>query len=332
MKTARDITELIGRTPLVELNNLKRELGFEGRILAKIEAFNPGGSVKDRVAIAMVEAMDLQPNSDGSDDSSGSGSSDGSGSSGSSGSSGGSPRVIIEPTSGNTGVGLAMVAAARGLRLILTMPESMSVERRQLLAAYGAELVLTPAAAGMQGAVDRAHELQREIEGSVILGQFDNPANPEVHRRTTAVEIWDDTGGDFNTFVAGVGTGGTVSGAGAALKERNPSLRVVAVEPSASPLLSGGVAAPHKIQGIGANFVPANFKCEVVDQIVGVGNDEAIEMARLLALREGILVGISSGAAVVAAVAEAVRGRCVVVVLPDGGERYLSTGLFGVRG
>lgn len=299
MKIARDITELIGRTPLVELNNLKRELGFEGRILAKIEAFNPGGSVKDRVAIAMVEAMDA-----------------------------GTGTVIIEPTSGNTGVGLAMVAAARGLRLILTMPESMSLERRQLLAAYGAELVLTPAAAGMQGAVDRAHELQREIEGSVILGQFDNPANPEAHRRTTAVEIWDDTGGDFNTFVAGVGTGGTVSGAGAALKERNPSLRVVAVEPSASPLLSGGVASPHKIQGIGANFVPANFKCEVVDRVVGVSNDEAIEMARLLALREGILVGISSGAAVVAAVAEAVRGQCVVVVLPDGGERYLSTGLF----
>lgn len=299
MKTARDITELIGRTPLLELNNLKRELGFEGRILAKIEAFNPGGSVKDRVALAMVEAMGAEVGA-----------------------------VIIEPTSGNTGVGLAMVAAARGLRLILTMPESMSIERRQLLAAFGAELVLTPAERGMQGAVDRAHELQREIAGSVIAGQFDNPANPEVHRRTTAVEIWDDTGGDFNTFVAGVGTGGTVSGAGAALKERNPSLRVVAVEPSASPLLSGGVAAPHKIQGIGANFVPKNFNYEVVDQIVGVSDEDAMDMSRLLALREGILVGISSGAAVVAAVTEAVKGRCVVVVLPDGGERYLSTGLF----
>lgn len=305
MKAARNITELIGRTPLVELNNLKRELGFKGRILAKLEAFNPGGSVKNRVALSMIDAMNIDAAAGG---------------------------VIIEPTSGNTGVGLAMVAAARGLRLILTMPESMSLERRQLLAAYGAELVLTPAAAGMQGAVDRAHELQSEIAGSVIAGQFDNPANLEAHRRTTAVEIWDDTGGDFNIFVACVGTGGTISGAGAALKERNPSLRVVSVEPSASPLLTGGRAAPHKIQGIGANFVPKNFKREVVDLIVGVSDEDAMNMARLLVRREGILAGVSSGAAVTAAVGEASEGKCVVVILPDTGERYLSTGIFGSGG
>ena len=299
------ITELVGGTPLVEVS------GFEGqkaRIAVKIEAFNPGGSVKDRIALAMIEDAEqkgiLKPGA-----------------------------TIIEPTSGNTGVGLAWVGVAKGYKTILTMPDTMSLERRNLLKAYGATLELTPGAEGMKGAIARAEELHRNIAGSVILGQFVNPANPAVHERTTGEEIWADTEGKVDIFVAGVGTGGTVSGTGKALKSHNPAVRVVAVEPTTSAVLSTGVAGKHKIQGIGAGFVPDTYNAEVVDQVLTVSDDEAFEGARTLARSKGLLVGISSGAAFSAALRlarlEENAGRLIVALLPDTGERYLSTALFG---
>lgn len=301
MKIAESISDLIGHTPLLKLNNYVDAQQLQGEIIAKLEYFNPAGSVKDRIALSMVEAADVERGA-----------------------------TIIEPTSGNTGIGLAMVAASRGIRLILTMPESMSIERRQLLAALGAELVLTPAGAGMRGAVERAEELQREIPGAVILGQFNNPANPEAHSRTTACEIIEDTDGQFDVFVAGVGTGGTLSGTGRALKAFRADIEVVAVEPADSPLLSGGTAGGHKLQGIGANFIPANFDPTVPDRIMQITTDEAIAACRSLSRTEGVLVGISSGAALAAATKiAATSARRVVVILPDTGERYMSTGLFG---
>ena len=299
------ITELVGGTPLVEVS------GFEGqkaRIAVKIEAFNPGGSVKDRIALAMIEDAEqkgiLKPGA-----------------------------TIIEPTSGNTGVGLAWVGVAKGYKTILTMPDTMSLERRNLLKAYGATLELTPGAEGMKGAIARAEELHRNIAGSVILGQFVNPANPAVHERTTGEEIWADTEGKVDIFVAGVGTGGTVSGTGKALKSHNPAVQVVAVEPATSAVLSTGVAGKHKIQGIGAGFVPDTYNSKVVDQVLTVSDDEAFEGARTLARSKGLLVGISSGAAFSAALRlarlEENAGRLIVALLPDTGERYLSTALFG---
>ena len=299
------ITELVGGTPLVEVS------GFEGqkaRIAVKIEAFNPGGSVKDRIALAMIEDAEqkgiLKPGA-----------------------------TIIEPTSGNTGVGLAWVGVAKGYKTILTMPDTMSLERRNLLKAYGATLELTPGAEGMKGAIARAEELHRNIPGSVILGQFVNPANPAVHQRTTGEEIWADTEGKVDIFVAGVGTGGTVSGTGKALKSHNPAVKVVAVEPATSAVLSTGVAGKHKIQGIGAGFVPDTYNAEVVDQVLTVSDDEAFEGARTLARSKGLLVGISSGAAFSAALRlarlEENAGKLIVALLPDTGERYLSTALFG---
>lgn len=299
------ITELVGGTPLVEVS------GFEGqkaRIAVKIEAFNPGGSVKDRIALAMIEDAEqkgiLKPGA-----------------------------TIIEPTSGNTGVGLAWVGVAKGYKTILTMPDTMSLERRNLLKAYGATLELTPGAEGMKGAIARAEELHRNIAGSVILGQFVNPANPAVHQRTTGEEIWADTEGKVDIFVAGVGTGGTVSGTGKALKSHNPAVQVVAVEPATSAVLSTGVAGKHKIQGIGAGFVPDTYNAEVVDQVLTVSDDEAFEGARTLARSKGLLVGISSGAAFSAALRlarlEENAGKLIVALLPDTGERYLSTALFG---
>ncbi|MBP3890200.1 MAG: cysteine synthase A, partial [Muribaculaceae bacterium] len=276
-------------------------------LLVKIEAFNPGGSAKDRVALAMIEDAEasgvLKPGA-----------------------------TIIEPTSGNTGIGLAWVATVKGYKTVLTMPETMSVERQNLLKAFGAKIVLTPGAKGMKGAIEKAEELRAATEGSVILGQFDNPANPAVHARTTALEIWDDTNGEINYFVAGVGTGGTVSGTGSALKKFNPEVKVVAVEPEASAVISGEAAGPHKIQGIGAGFIPKNFDREVVDEVVKVSNDDAMRGARLLALSEGLLCGVSSGAAFWAALDIARKpenaGKTIVAFLPDTGERYLSTQLF----
>lgn len=304
---ATSVLELIGRTPLVELQRLGRETGATARIVAKVESRNPAGSIKDRVALAMVEAAEargeLRPGA-----------------------------TIIEPTSGNTGVGLALVSALKGYRLILTMPETMSIERRRLVAAYGARVELTPGAEGMAGAIARARALQAEIPGSVILQQFENPANPERHYRTTGDEIWRDTDGRVDLFVAGVGTGGTVSGVGRRLKELNPAVEIVGVEPAASPVLSGGRPGPHRIQGIGAGFVPANFDPAVVDRILRVEDAQAIAASRLLARREGLLAGISSGAALWATLhlarQESLRGRTIVVVLPDTGERYLSTALY----
>ncbi|WP_418423188.1 cysteine synthase A [Alistipes sp.] len=306
-KIANSALDLVGNTPLVELSRLGREAGAVARVVAKVELFNPAGSVKDRIALAMVEEAEargtLRPGA-----------------------------TIIEPTSGNTGVGLALVSALKGYKLILTMPETMSVERQRLVAAYGAQVVLTPGAEGMKGAIARAEALLAEIPGSVMLQQFENPANPERHYRTTAEEIWRDTDGTADLFVAGVGTGGTVSGTGRRLKELNPGMEVVAVEPAASPVLSGGAPGPHRIQGIGAGFVPRNYAAAVVDRVIPVGDDEAIGTARLLAAHEGLLVGISSGAAAYAALQlakrEENRGKTIVVLLPDTGERYLSTLLY----
>ena len=306
-KIVNSVLELVGDTPMVELERLGRDAGAVARVVAKVELFNPAGSVKDRVALAMVERAEadgtLRPGA-----------------------------TIIEPTSGNTGVGLALVSALKGYRLILTMPETMSVERRRLVAAYGSQVVLTPGAEGMKGAIARAQALREEIPGSVILQQFENPANPARHYRTTAEEIWRDTEGGIDLFVAGVGTGGTVSGTGRRLKELNPAVRIAAVEPASSPVLSGGAPGGHKIQGIGAGFVPGNYDPSVVDLVVPVADDEAIATARLLASREGLLVGISSGAAAYAALQlakrEEYRGKTIVVLLPDTGERYLSTLLY----
>lgn len=308
MKIAKDLTELVGQTPLVELSAYGRKHGLKARIVAKVEQWNPSGSVKARAALAMIEAAEregmLKPRG-----------------------------TIIEPTSGNTGIGLAMVAAIKGYRLILTMPETMSVERRNLLRAYGAELILTEGALGMAGSIARAKELRREIVGSVILQQFENEANPSVHERTTGEEIWNDTDGEVAAFVACVGTGGTVTGTARALKRHNPTVHIVAVEPELSPLLQGGKAAPHKIQGIGANFIPEIYDPSVVDEVMGVNDNEAFSATRELAVTEGLLAGISSGAALCVARRLAERpeyeGQIIVVLLPDGGERYLSAeGLF----
>lgn len=307
-KTVSSVTELIGDTPLVRLVRYDEAIGAQGVIYAKVEFFNPGGSVKDRVALSMIDSAEaagvLKPGA-----------------------------TIIEPTSGNTGVGLAMVGTARGYKVVLTMPETMSVERRKLLAALGAEIVLTPGAAGMKGAIAEAERLRDATPGAVILGQFVNPANPEAHYRSTGPEIWEALDGKVDFFVAGVGTGGTVSGTGRYLKERNPEVRIVAVEPVDSPVLSGGKPGPHKLQGIGAGFVPEIYDATVVDEVMTVGTEEAFEATRRLAATEGLLVGISSGAALYAAseiaCREENRGKNIVVLLPDTGERYLSTPLFG---
>lgn len=306
-KIAKQLTDLVGNTPLMELSNYNKSKGLKARLIVKLESFNPAGSVKDRVALAMIEDAEtsglLKPGA-----------------------------TIIEPTSGNTGIGLAFVAASKGYKLILTMPDTMSVERRNLLKALGAELVLTPGANGMKGAIARAEELKAATPGAVILQQFDNPANPAMHERTTGQEIWRDTEGHVDIFVAGVGTGVTVSGVGAALKKHNPAVKVVAVEPTDSPVLSGGAPGAHKIQGIGAGFVPKNYNPAVVDEILQVTNDDAIRTGRELAQKEGLLVGISSGAAVSAATRLALlpenEGKTIVALLPDTGERYLSTLLY----
>lgn len=308
MTVYKSVSELIGGTPLVELTNYEKNNNLEAVIVGKVESFNPAGSVKDRVAKAMI------------DDALASGKID-------------ADTVLIEPTSGNTGIGLAAIAAARGMRLIIAMPETMSVERRNLMKAYGAELVLTDGALGMKGAIARAEELAAEIPNSFIVGQFTNPANPAVHEATTGPEIWEATGGDVDIFVAGVGTGGTVSGAGAYLKRMNPDVQVVAVEPAASPVLSEGRAGAHKIQGIGAGFVPDTLDTAVYDEVIAVADEDAFAVGRELAAKEGLLVGISSGAAVAAATQLARRpenkGKTIVVILPETGERYLTTAMFG---
>ncbi len=306
-KIASKLTDLIGNTPLLQVNSYMKSKGLEANLIAKLEYFNPLGSVKDRIALAMIEAAEaegrIKPGT-----------------------------LIVEPTSGNTGVGLAFVAAVKGYKLILTMPETMSLERRNLLKALGAELVLTPGADGMKGAIAAAERLHDENPGSFIPQQFENPANPAFHVRTTAEEIWRDTDGKVDIFVAGVGTGGTVSGVGKGLKQHNPDVKIVAVEPSDSAVLSGGKAGPHKIQGIGAGFVPKIFDRSVIDEIISVGNDDAIRTSRELSKTEGLLVGISSGAATFAATQIAQRpenkGKNIVVLLPDTGERYLSTVLY----
>ena len=306
-KIAKKLTELIGNTPLLQLSNYSDNKHLLANVIVKIEAFNPAGCVKERIALAMIEDAEksglLKPGA-----------------------------VIIEPTSGNTGIGLAMVAAIKGYKLILTMPETMSVERRTLLRALGAEIVLTPGVDGMKGAIAKANQLAAESENAFIPQQFDNPSNPEIHRTTTGEEIWRDTDGQVDIFVAGVGTGGTVSGVGQALKAHNPNVKIVAVEPSDSPVLSGGNPGAHKIQGIGAGFVPKNYYASVIDEIIQVSNDNAILTARQLAQQEGLLVGISSGAAAYAATQLALRpenkGKNIVALLPDTGERYLSTLLY----
>lgn len=303
-KIYNSLTELIGHTPLLALKNYNNNRDLKTEIVAKLEYFNPAGSVKDRVALSMIQDAEdsgtLKPGS-----------------------------VIIEPTSGNTGIGLASVASARGYRAILTMPDTMSVERRNLLKAYGAEIVLTDGTKGMKGAIEKAEELAKEIPNSFIPGQFDNPANPDIHRKTTGVEIWQDTEGKVDIFVSAVGTGGTLTGAGEYLKSQNPNLKVIAVEPASSPLLSEGQAGPHKIQGIGANFVPKVLNTKLYDEIIKVENEDAFATARTVAREEGLLVGISSGAALWAATEVAKRaenaGKRIVVILPDTGERYLST-------
>ncbi|MDD7770144.1 cysteine synthase A [Suipraeoptans intestinalis] len=306
-KVYGSVIELIGKTPLLEAKNLEASLGLEARILVKLEYLNPAGSVKDRIAKAMIEDAEekglLRKGS-----------------------------VIIEPTSGNTGIGLASLAAAKGYRIILVMPDTMSVERRNILKAYGAELVLTDGAKGMKGAIEKAEELKQEIPGGYIPAQFDNPANPEVHRRTTGPEIWEDTEGKVDIFVAGVGTGGTLTGTGEFLKAQNPSVEVVAVEPKASPVLSQGTAGPHKIQGIGAGFIPTNLNTALYGEVISVENEDAFETSKAFGKQEGILVGISSGAALSAAIQLAKRpenkGKTIVAVLPDSGDRYYSTPLF----
>ena len=301
------IDQTIGHTPLLELTNIEKKLGLKARVLVKLEYFNPGGSVKDRVAKAMIDAAEasgeLQPGG-----------------------------TIIEPTSGNTGIGLASIAAARGYRIIITMPETMSIERRKLMRGYGAELVLTDGAAGMKGAIAKAEELKAQIPGSVIAGQFVNPANPAVHKATTGPEIWQDTDGEVDVFVAGVGTGGTMTGVGTYLKEQKPAVKVVAVEPASSPVLSKGTSGAHKIQGIGAGFVPDVLDTTIYDEIIPVENEDAFTTAQLVGHSEGVLVGISSGAATWAAIELAKRpeneGKTIVALLADTGERYLSTALF----
>ena len=306
-KIAKKLTDLIGNTPLLELSAFNASKGLEATVIAKLESFNPVGCVKERIALAMVEDAEakgiLKPGA-----------------------------TIIEPTSGNTGVGLAFVSAVKGYKLVLTMPETMSLERRALLKALGAELVLTPGSGGMKAAIEKASEINAEIEGSVILQQFENPANPEIHRKTTGEEIWRHSDGKVDIFVAGVGTGGTVSGVGESLKAHNPTVKIVAVEPADSPVLSGGSPSPHKIQGIGAGFIPKTYNAEVVDEIITVSNDAAIKTSRELAQKEGLLVGISSGAAAWAAAELAKRpenkGKVIVTLLPDTGERYLSTVLY----
>lgn len=303
----KQITDLIGHTPLVELNKYSAQRGLETPVLAKVEFFNPGGSVKDRIALAMIEAAErdgkLKPGA-----------------------------TIIEPTSGNTGVGLALVSAVKGYKLILTMPETMSIERRNLVKAYGAQVKLTSGKDGMPGAIKAAEELRDSIPDSVILEQFENPANPQKHYETTGVEIWDDTDGKVDIFVAGVGTGGTISGIGRRLKEKNPNVKIIAVEPTTSPVLNGGKPGPHKIQGIGAGFVPKTYDPKVIDEVFDVDNDAAILAGRQLTQQEGLLVGISSGAAAYAATEIAKRpenkGKTIVALLPDTGERYLSTVLY----
>lgn len=307
MKIYHTAAELIGKTPLLELSNTEKELNLNAKLLAKLECFNPAGSVKDRVAYEMItDAEEKGILKEGS--------------------------VIIEPTSGNTGIGLASVAAAKGYRLIITMPETMSVERRKLIAAYGAELVLTEGSKGMKGAIAKAEELSEEIPNSIVAGQFINPANPTAHRKTTGPEIWEDTDGSVDIFVAGVGTGGTVTGVGEYLKSKNPNIKVVAVEPKDSPVLSEGKAGPHKIQGIGAGFVPEILNTDIYDEIITVASEEAYTASQNLAKREGVLVGISSGAALHAAITLSNReenaGKTIVVLLPDTGDRYLSTELF----
>ncbi len=307
MKIAENLTQLIGNTPLLEVKRIEESEGLNARVLVKIEYFNPGGSVKDRIALAMIEDAEkkgiLKPGG-----------------------------LIIEPTSGNTGIGLAWVASVKGYKLILTMPETMSEERKNLLRALGATLVLTPGAAGMKGAIAKAEELKAENPGSIILQQFENPANPAMHVRTTGQEIWRDTDGDVDIFVAGVGTGGTISGVAEALKAHKPEVRVVAVEPESSDVISGGKPGPHKIMGIGAGFIPGNYHSDMIDEVVRISDDDAIRYSRLMARKEGLLVGISSGAALAAAIREAKKkeneGKTIVALLPDTGERYLSTLLY----
>lgn len=303
----KSATELIGNTPLVEFRNIQEKYGLEASILAKLEYFNPAGSVKDRIALEMIEEAErsgkLKPGG-----------------------------TIIEPTSGNTGIGLAAIATAKGYKAIIVLPETMSVERRNIIKAYGAELVLTDGSKGMKGAIAKADELNQEIEGSIVIGQFVNPANPAAHRKHTGPEIWNDTDGDVDIFVAGVGTGGTITGVGEYLKEKKPSVKIVAVEPAASPVLSQGTAGAHKIQGIGAGFVPEVLNTEIYDEVVAVENEDAFAAAKDIAREEGVLVGISSGAALWAALEEAKKpenkGKHIVVFLPDSGDRYYSTALF----
>lgn len=303
MKIYKSIEELIGNTPLIEISNIERDEDLNARVLVKVEAFNPGGSVKDRIAKAMIDDAEasgkLKPGG-----------------------------TIIEPTSGNTGIGLTWIGMSKGYRVIICMPETMSDERKKILAAMGAELVLTPGKDGMKGAIAKAQELNAEIPGSVVMSQFDNPSNPNIHSRTTAEEIWGDTDGEVDIFVAGVGTGGTLSGTARTLKKYKPSIQVVAVEPEKSPVISGGKPGPHKIQGIGAGFIPGNFDASLVDEVVRIPDEDAFECQRMLARKEGIFAGISSGAALAAALIEARKGenagKTIVAILPDTGERYLS--------